>query len=174
MDIDSNGDGVIDQVATDTTGNGVADMWLIDTNGDHVADQTAFDLSGDGVADMWQIDTDENGLVEATAADLDHNGLIDSLSIDANEDGVPNAWEYDTDGDGQYDETISEPTTPGVGPIGPADEFAMPALDRDLYLAEHPGTIVPETPTTLGGPFQSVVLDPHAPTSSPAPTTGLG
>lgn len=144
MDFDTNGDGIIDQVGSDTNGDGVLDEWQLDTDGDGTIDQAAFDTGGDGVPDM--------------------------IVIDPNEDGVPDSWQYDTDGDGYYDEFI----TSGADVASPSDpEISLPALDRDLYDVLHPGPIAPEVPVTVGGPFQSIVFDPHAPTSLAAPTTGM-
>lgn len=148
MNIDTNGDGVNDQNVFDTNGDGVNDTWLIDTNGDSVADQTAVDTYGDGSADTWLIDD--------------------------NEDGVVTGWDYDTDGDGLIDETVGAPESSGIG-YDPAPDYpiATPALDADLQQALNPGPIQPLTPLSPGGPIESIVFNPHAPTSLPAPTTGM-
>ncbi len=143
-----------------------------DTNGDGVIDQVASDTNGDGVIDEWQLDTDADGIVDQAAFDTDGDGCPDMIVVDPNQDGVVDSWQYDTDGDGYYDEFVTN--APAADVLAPGDpEFSLPALDRDLWDVQHPGQIVPEVPVAPGGPFQSIVFDPHAPTSLAAPTTGL-
>ena len=78
--IDTNGDGVVDQTAIDTTGDGVVDTWNIDTDGDLVANQVALDTNGDGVVDTWNIDMNQDGLIEETQWDTDGDGLPESVA----------------------------------------------------------------------------------------------
>jgi len=147
MDFDTNGDGVIDQVGLDTNADGAIDDWQLDTNNDGIVDQEAFDTDGDGRPDM--------------------------IVVDSNQDGVIDAWQYDTDRDGTYDEFVTAPSA-ADSPSTADPEISTPSLDRLLWDVEHPGEIVPEVPIAPGGPFQSIVFDPHAPSSLAAPTTGMG
>ena len=111
---DTDGDGIGDVVAYDTTGEGVADTWQIDTDHNGFVDQTAWDTSGDGVADVLGIDANENGRFEGVAGDSNVDGYLETMAIDANEDGVTEQGAMDTNADGVFETHVVDSNGDGV------------------------------------------------------------
>ena len=67
------------------------DLWVFDTDGDGVANQTAIDSGGDGQPDIWQIDTDQDGWVDQLAFDMDGD-LVDDTWVPQNESVMLGDW----------------------------------------------------------------------------------
>ena len=81
--LDSTGDGVPDQpvssVAVDTTGDGRTDCLIADSNGDGRGDCLVLDTTGDGMPDT---------AVAGVLVDTDNDGQADVLLVDTTGDGV--------------------------------------------------------------------------------------
>lgn len=103
--LDTNFDGIVDQVALDTNADGMADTWQIDTNQDGVFDQYAVDTNLDGTAELWMLDNNQDGYIEETAFDTNLDTVADTWHIDVNADAVVQANEVlvDTNLDGYAD-----------------------------------------------------------------------
>ena len=98
--IDSDNDGIPDDVDIDDDNDGIKDT-----------DEGAGDFDGDGIPNRLDLDSDNDGLpdiVEALGTDSDNDGRVDNFT-DANSDGyhdplVAAPWAIpDTDGDGARD-----------------------------------------------------------------------
>lgn len=70
-------------VHRDTNFDRYADQWGFDLNRDGVLDQSAIDSGGDGRADIWQMDQDADGLVDTMAFDMDGSGVADQWTTEA-------------------------------------------------------------------------------------------
>ena len=128
--IDTDGDGISDDVDTDDDGDGVADAKdvfpldtkeSVDTDGDGTGNNADTDDDGDGVADAKDafpldakesVDTDGDGTGNNADTDDDGDGVADAkdaFPLDANEsvdtdgDGTGNNADTDDDGDGIND-----------------------------------------------------------------------
>ncbi|MFS1874187.1 S8 family serine peptidase [Enterovibrio norvegicus] len=142
--LDTDGDGILDDVDTDDDNDGVLDVddafpkdpnETVDTDGDGIGNNTDTDDDGDGVSDSddWrpldpseQYDTDGDGVGNNTDNDDDNDGVEDAndaFPLDATET-------TDSDGDGVGDNTDTFPNDPnettdsdgdGVGDNGDID-----------------------------------------------------
>ncbi|PMI37571.1 hypothetical protein BCU46_10935 [Enterovibrio norvegicus] len=142
--LDTDGDGILDDVDTDDDNDGVLDVddafpkdpnETVDTDGDGIGNNTDTDDDGDGVSDSddWrpldpseQYDTDGDGVGNNTDNDDDDDGVEDAndaFPLDATET-------TDSDGDGVGDNTDTFPNDPnettdsdgdGVGDNGDID-----------------------------------------------------
>ncbi|WP_157939614.1 S8 family serine peptidase, partial [Enterovibrio norvegicus] len=142
--VDTDGDGILDDVDTDDDNDGVLDVddafpkdpnETVDTDGDGIGNNTDTDDDGDGVsdADDWrpldpseQYDTDGDGVGNNTDTDDDNDGVDDAndaFPLDATET-------TDSDNDGVGDNTDVFPNDPnetadsdgdGVGDNGDID-----------------------------------------------------
>ena len=127
LDLDSDGDGVLDSVEgpADQDGDGMPNYLDLDKDGDGIADSVeAFDANMDGIADVAPVgvDTDGDGLDNAfdpdcagpfdcggvigqpaPRQDTDSDGVADFMDLDSDEDGIPDSVDgtADTDGDGR-------------------------------------------------------------------------
>ncbi len=100
MDIDSDGDGIIDNIeAQATTGTPLQ--------------ATAADTDGDGISDVFDPD---NGGTYLTPVDTDSDGDADYVDTDSDDDGESDLVEgWDTDGDGVADTSPANSDTDGDG-----------------------------------------------------------
>lgn len=116
--MDNNMDGQVDTILSDMDGDGYLERVAMDTNYDGVLDSFAaeWDSNGDGTVDtlVYENDYNQDGLMDDRKVYLDENGdgLFDQVTTgyDANEDGILDRFEtiVDTDGDGQIDCTVTE------------------------------------------------------------------
>jgi|GEM_PF-1768543 len=133
LDIDSDGDGTIDEQDPDDDNDGSLDAKDNDDDGDGtpddkeeqdadhdgIADATDTDDDNDGTADTLDTDDDGDGTPDdreaqseaATADDdVDHDGTPDASDTDDDNDGIIDSADGDDDGDGTPDdkETLDE------------------------------------------------------------------
>ncbi len=115
---DSDGDGIGDEVETnqgspvDTDGDGTIDALDTDSDGDGVpdADEGTIDTDNDLTPNYRDVDDDQDGIFTATevadgaihGTDVDASGGLNHLDTDADGDGTPDGTEGrgDVDGDG--------------------------------------------------------------------------
>lgn len=131
--IDSDGDGVPDQIDFDSDNDGIPDLYEsqgdnfsplsnVDDNGDGLDNifegMTVADTDGDGVLDYLDLDSDNDGIYDLTesgsnAPDPNNNGVIEGVTFGSNglanflenatESGVINYIVTDSDSDGIFD-----------------------------------------------------------------------
>ena len=132
LSVDSDGDGIVDDVDKDDDNDGIFDIdeggGLLDTDGDGISDSVdidsdnysipdqneAGDSDGDGIRDSeeprgsdTQTDTDGDGVHDGRDLDDDNDGIIDSLEgagrTDTDNDGIVDSRDLDSDNDGRSD-----------------------------------------------------------------------
>ncbi len=152
--LDTDGDGIGNQVDGDSDGDGVEDSTdgspldryeVMDTDGDGVGDGADLDDDGDGVLDVF----DDFPLDKQENADTDGDRIGDRMDADDDGDGVndladafpryPREW-LDTDGDGIGDNLDSDDDNDGL-----ADHADPDPLDGP----EKPGFLRPADSTQL-------------------------
>jgi hypothetical protein len=135
--IDSDGDGILDQVDIDDDNDGILDVnenggidplldtdidgiydyldtnaaGFIDTNNDGVDDR--FDLDLDGIINQYDLDSDNDGIpdiVEAGGVDSNGDGIVDGTFVDTDEDGWSNVFDSNNGGT-----ALTDPDTDGDG-----------------------------------------------------------
>ena len=136
LDPDSDGVGLSDGVETnygeaiDTDGDGLIDALDSDSDADGVPDSAEgiVDTDGDGHPDFQDADDDDDGIATATevadgavfGSDPDGDGLTNPYDTDSDGDGLSDYEEgaLDTDGDGvpEYLDAKVAPVDPGAGP----------------------------------------------------------
>ena len=102
IDIDDDGDGILDSVEgmADVDGDGLADQYDSDSDNDGVPDKNeGHDANSDGVADRVPSGTDTDGDGLDDAFDTDNGGTAAPLQ-DTDGDTIPNWRDRDDDGDG--------------------------------------------------------------------------
>lgn len=131
--IDSDGDGVYDDVDLDEDNDGIPDAQegngLLDTDGDGIPDSLDLDSDNDGLLDVAEggngnLDTNGDGRING---DVDANGTplnTDDSVTDTDGDGIPEAQEpngvdvsTDTDGDGIPDNVDTDGDGDGVSDV---------------------------------------------------------
>jgi len=102
--IDTDGDGIPNEVDLDDDNDGITDVieGTDDTDGDGIPDSQDLDSDNDGITDVTESggsDPDNNGIIGTglVPGDSDGDGLADVVDIDGSNTGTPN---IDTDGDG--------------------------------------------------------------------------
>lgn len=137
--VDSDGDGLNDVFETytgDFDGDGVYNFLDIDSDNDGISDQVEaqqtlgcspnpVDTDGDGLPDYLDLDSDNDGVSDVIESghgsfDTDNDGIIDNLSaVDPNGNGMPDLIEAasprDFDGDGVNDYIDLDSDNDGVG-----------------------------------------------------------
>jgi len=139
QDVDSDGDGIPDEVEkgnnangvpVDTDGDGTPDYLDLDSDNDGIPDSSEsgvdpthlVDTDGDGTPDYLDLDSDQDGIPDVTEAggtDTDGDGIIDGFT-DANNDGLDDATavnplaNLDTDGDGHKDYLDKDSDNDGI------------------------------------------------------------
>ena len=152
--VDSNSDGLDDNVA-------VLMVRLIDSDRDGLPDQVDLDSDGDGFSDLLEaggIDNNNNGLVDRLE-DADGDGIPNVVDVDitrgedADSDGIDDmadvdfAGGTDTDGDGIVDSF--DPDSDGNGFVGPLDDQGQGAV---IQLPDHNGDGIPDFQESNVGP----------------------
>ena len=126
-------------LATDTDGDGLADVYEIavgldpfssDSDNDGVSDANE-DLDGDGLTNQQEITAKSDLLV----ADTDFDGLSDSEELSLG----TSITEADTDGDGVLD---GVEVANGQNPLDPTDNSSVPVADAGSAQTVMPGTVV--------------------------------
>ncbi|WP_169727527.1 Ig-like domain-containing protein [Granulosicoccus antarcticus] len=108
---DVDGDGLQNQVDTDSDGDGIddSDEGTVDTDGDLIPNYLDTDSDGDGIPDATElaVDTDNDTVPDYLDTDSDNDGIPDAteLAIDTDNDSVPNYQDTDSDDDGIPDAT---------------------------------------------------------------------
>jgi hypothetical protein len=128
----------------DSDGDGLPDLAdALDTDGDGIADNVDTDDDGDGLSDAQDpkpLDTDNDGTPNATDTDDDGDGILDSAEspgqvLDTDNDSTPNATDTDDDNDGIPDTTEQGTLVGGVYTLPDSDGDGIPdladALDTD-------------------------------------------
>lgn len=151
--VDTDMDGVDDDLDTDSDGDRIADAdeagdddpatAPVDTDMDGVADFRDEDSDGDGLPDRYEagdddertapVDTDLDGVPDFADTDSDDDGIDDATEsaglppVDTDEDGVPDHLDPDADGDGlpDFDESPFDLDGDGVA------DFRDPDADGD-------------------------------------------
>ena len=114
LDVDTDGDGVLDAVGLDFDGDGLRDDALADLDGDGVADHAVLDYGADHAG--WYTD-DGSGTWAIAAAPASTGGQLRWQSLDGVEhrggplvdfdaDGEDDDRALDTDGDGRADRVV--------------------------------------------------------------------
>ena len=84
----------------DVTGDGVPDQYQVDTDGDGWVDNWWTDVDNDGTIDEFASDHDRNGWADSWTVDRDHDWVWDAVWIDTDGDGHGDAllggYVYDT------------------------------------------------------------------------------
>ncbi|MFK8010073.1 MAG: DUF4347 domain-containing protein [Saprospiraceae bacterium] len=119
----------------DTDGDGIADVNDIDSDNDGIPDDleqatagNGGDTDGDGIPDYLDLDSDNDGipdLIEAGGTDTDGDGLLDDACV------VPPACTSDTDGDGLMDSVDAVDDTSNPSPTIGAAGTLLPVEDTD-------------------------------------------
>jgi hypothetical protein len=97
--VDTNGDGRVDGLFSDTDADGLHNTYDASTGGNAIANR---DTDGDGITNYQDLDSDNDGIpdvVEAFGADGNNNGIID-FYFDSDGDGFSNDVDGDSDNDG--------------------------------------------------------------------------
>ncbi len=120
LDIDSDGDGTVDEQDTDDDNDGTLDVKDNDDDGDGTPDdQEAADADHDGTDDAADTDDDNDGTPDAGDNDDDGDGTPDDQeAADAAHDGTADSGDPDDDNDGIADAQDS-------------DDEANTAVDQD-------------------------------------------
>ncbi|MDT0583637.1 Ig-like domain-containing protein [Brumicola blandensis] len=136
--LDSDGDGISDEIegTGDSDGDGTPDYLDTDSDGDGIpdAEEGADDTDGDGVPDYLDQDSDGDGIPDADegTADTDGDGTPDRIDSGTDEDfdGIPDAIEGpgDSDNDGIPDYLDSDSDNDG---ILDSIEIIVSGLDSD-------------------------------------------
>ena len=120
LPLDSDNDGILDEIEgnSDTDGDGISDSFDTDSDNDGIPDALEanvvfglpVDTDGDGIPDYLDLDSDNDGLLDTVerTSDFDADGVADYLDLDSDNDGLPDTWEsagasVDTDADGIID-----------------------------------------------------------------------
>jgi hypothetical protein len=114
--LDTDGDGIPDDVDIDDDNDGILDTVEYPSALDHEGDE-----DGDGVPNY--LDANDNGVsgnIGTNYADLNGDGLPDAFDFD--HDGVPNHVDLDSDNDGILDIKESQPSTGAVALSGSDDD----------------------------------------------------
>lgn len=128
--IDSDGDGLHDNVDSDDDNDGLSDLeegdGLLDTDGDGIPDSLDTDSDNDGIADVDENgDTDGDGIPDSqepansdVSTDTDGDGITDDVDVDDDNDGLSDEQEgnglVDTDGDGIPDSRDPDSDNDGI------------------------------------------------------------
>ncbi len=110
VDPDSDSDGSVDRLDSDSDGDSIADSveGIIDTDGDSVPDYLDLDSDADGIDDSVEgtVDTDSDGIENYLDPDSDDDGISDSVegNIDTDGDTVADYLDTDSDNDGIGDQ----------------------------------------------------------------------
>ncbi|MDP0491337.1 MAG: hypothetical protein Q7Q71_09840 [Verrucomicrobiota bacterium JB023] len=153
LGLDTDGDGLKDNIDLDDDNDGIADVnepGLNDPNGDEDGDGIPnwtdniddgdWDLSsttdytdsnGDGIPDVY--DNDGDGTPNHLDSDSDNDGLADANEApgDYDSDGLPNFLDADADNDGLADGSEGVTDTDGDGKVNYLDEFDDRDQDND-------------------------------------------
>lgn len=109
VDLDLDGDGVLEAVALDFDGDGRIDDAMADTDGDGIADRVLLDLNDDGVPETAFTDGGR-GLweqpAEAAWATDGQEVTPGRLAVDVDGDGRADQFLEDLDGDGYADRVV--------------------------------------------------------------------
>ena len=159
--VDTDGDGIADNVDADDDNDGVADDddafpldpdESVDTDGDGIGDNADGDDDDDGVADAddafpldpdESVDTDGDGIGDNADGDDDDDGVADGddafpldpdESVDTDGDGIGNNADGDDDDDGVADDDDAFPLDPDRAsePITVPDANLRAVLERAL------------------------------------------
>ena len=168
--LDTDGDGIGNQVDSDSDGDGVADIEdgapfdryeVTDTDGDGVGDGADLDDDGDGVLDVF----DDFPLDEQENADTDGDQIGDRLDADDDGDGVndladafpryPREW-LDSDGDGIGDNLDSDDDNDGLADDADPDPLDGPETPGVLRPANHA-----QLRNVIGYPDDRMILPVH-------------
>ncbi len=105
LDIDSDGDGTIDEEDADDDNDGTLDAKDNDDDGDGTPDEKEeLDADNDGTPDTADTDDDNDGIIDAKDNDDDGDGTPDDADeIDADNDGTADTADTDDDNDGIVD-----------------------------------------------------------------------
>lgn len=124
QDNDDDGDGIPDvdegNGGTDTDDDGTPDSIDSDSDDDGIPDvvETGADTDGDGIPNNLDPDSDDDGIPDLveTAVDTDGDGIPNSLDPDSDDDVIPDLTEtaVDTDGDGTPDRLDSDSDNDGI------------------------------------------------------------
>ncbi|SFZ89805.1 Concanavalin A-like lectin/glucanases superfamily protein [Flaviramulus basaltis] len=130
LDIDSDGDGIPDNVEAQKTDGYIAPSGygalMADSNNNGIDDNyesvlnTIEDTDGDGIPDYLDLDSDNDGV-----PDIEENGMTNSsINVDDDNDGLSNTFETNGSNDSVWD--VNEDIE------NPMDLSVLPDTDRDL------------------------------------------
>ena len=102
VDNDIDGDGILNSVDPEVDGDGIANGADVDVDGDTLlnGDKKELDVDSDGIADNIDPDIDGDGLMNGADADVDGDGVLNGVDPDVDGDAIKNAKDPDIDGDG--------------------------------------------------------------------------
>ncbi len=171
--IDSDNDGIVDNIDLDDDNDGIPDSveGTVDTDGDGIPDSRDLDSDNDGISDL-----SESGLSAAVVAilDDDNNGQVD-INNDVGANGLANAVEtaddsasLDYDGDGAVDTNL-DTDLDGVADYRDLDkdndgipdllESGLSTQDIALYDQDGNGAIDPPSQTSANVVGSDGILD---------------
>ncbi len=119
IDIDADGDGVVDQILELEIEKGLLSVELendpMDQDGDDILDVYDHDDDNDGVYDEDDEDDDNDGILdEDEMNDLDGDGITNDADVDDDNDGVDDDDDDDDDNDGINDEEDDDDDNDGI------------------------------------------------------------
>jgi hypothetical protein len=142
VDIDSDNDGIPDNVEAQTTLGYIAPKGLINiATGIYDVYGTGLipvDTDGDNLIDMYDLDTDNDG-----KPDIEENGMANLIVTyaDADNDGLDNIFEGSNTNDSDVNDEIDDPTDLSILPDVDLDLFTGGDLDYRDYFDGNPPTI---------------------------------
>jgi hypothetical protein len=80
VELDTDGNGVVDTILRDTDGDGTVDTVELDTTGDGQVDTILRDTDGDGMVDTVEMDTNGDGVMDTVLGDTDGDGTLDHVA----------------------------------------------------------------------------------------------
>ena len=141
---DSDGDGIVDSVegvSLDSDGDGLLNYLDTDSDNDGIGDQveTLQDSDLDGIANYLDSDSDNDGVSDAVegASDFDGDGLANYLDLDSDDDGVSDQQER-IDGSNPLDASDFNVPVPGT-PSFTWASFTPASGARIMYVSSTSG-----------------------------------
>lgn len=129
--VDTDGDGQIDDAFVDSDNDGLHDTYDGDNGGNDITNP---DTDGDGVSDIADIDSDNDGIpdvIEAGGTDVDEDGREDGTGADIDEDGLDDGVDGDVGNDGTAENTGNAQQVTGTDTDNDGAPNSYPNDDSD-------------------------------------------
>lgn len=113
-DTDIDGDGIDNIDDNDIDGDGIENTSDNDIDGDGINNDVDNDIDGDGIANSEDNDVDGDGILNGEDPDVDGDGILNGDDPDVDGDGVDNGSDDDVDGDGISNDNDSDVDGDGI------------------------------------------------------------